>query len=429
MNSASGTHAENLRPLRPVGFRPAEISGLYHREVIEQHASAAAFLWTQRESAAAAPHFKLKHLARLDERTLAHLHGLRVAGEVGWQAALAALEQSGPGSVFVLTYLAFASGEPAKMRDCLRLALAQQSFSDAFEAALVWLEYAEVRTSIGLLQGSAVADHQRLALGTLAGHNVEPGEILGRTLESDHLPLRARALQAVGQFKRRDLTRAVDANLTHVDPACRFWASWALALLGYPQGAQVAMESALGMPAYQVSAIELAMRFGNWNWARQVVRALVKRSDAPRLAIRAAAAFGDPAVVPWLLTQACEPRLARVAGEAVSMITGADLDYLGFKQEPPEAGAEETEPEDEQLPWPDVPRLTEWWNEQAGRYVFGQRYLAGRLIDVNTVMKVLRDGYQRQRSAAALELARLQEASPLWLVNARADRQRRRLAT
>src|SRR3569833_1063944 len=405
MSSSPRVRTVNTRPLRPVGFNPTEISALFNQRVIEEHASGAAFLWTQRQNAAAAPHFTLKHLARLDERVLAHLYGLRVAGPVGWQAAPNALEQGDPGSVFALAYLAFANGEPTKMRDSLHLALARQSLGDAFEAALSWLEWTEVRTAVGLLLQSAVPDHQRLALGVMVAQKVDPGRTLECMLESDHLPLRARALQVVGQLKRCDLIRGVDRNITHPDPVCRFWASWALTVLGYPRGAQILLESVQQLPAYQVVGIQLAMRFGDRNWAREVVRALAKRTDARRLAIHAAAALGDPAVVPWLLTQASEPRLARLAGEAVCLITGADLAHLGFKQDPPEEGAEKTLSEDAQLLWPDDPSLAAWWRGQADRFVSGQRYLAGRLIDVVAVNMVLRDGYQRQLECRCRTLA------------------------
>jgi uncharacterized protein (TIGR02270 family) len=206
------------------------------------------------------------------------------------------------------------------------------------------------------------------------------------------------------------------------------WAGWALALLGYPEGAPAALDVGFGQPDNRSLAVEIAMRFGARDWARNTVRALAGRSETLRAAIQAAAAFGDPAVVPWLLKRAVELNYARVATEAFCVITGADLEYLGLKQDAPAEIPDGLELEDKNLPWPDVQRLSEWWNTQQSRYVSGQRYLGGQHISAASSLEVLRKGYQRQRRAAALELARLNEAAPLFSVADRTDRQRRRLA-
>ncbi|MCA1685380.1 MAG: hypothetical protein LC745_05240, partial [Planctomycetia bacterium] len=60
-------------------------------ELITQHAEDAAFLWLLRDSAARQPHYSLSNLAALDDRIEAHLDGLRVAAEPGWQIVKTAL--------------------------------------------------------------------------------------------------------------------------------------------------------------------------------------------------------------------------------------------------------------------------------------------------------------------------------------------------
>ena len=42
---------------------------------------------------------------------------------------------------------------------------------------------------------------------------------------------------------------------------------------------------------------------------------------------------GDPAHVPWLIDQMHQEKLARIAGEAFSMITGVDIDLLDLDGE------------------------------------------------------------------------------------------------
>ena len=52
---------------RPIGFKPSEISALVNREVVEQHAEEASFLWLLRDDAVRAPNYNLQDLADLEQ--------------------------------------------------------------------------------------------------------------------------------------------------------------------------------------------------------------------------------------------------------------------------------------------------------------------------------------------------------------------------
>src|ERR1022692_5175170 len=124
---------------RPIGFRPWEISGMVNQEVIDQHAEEAAFLWTQREHATCAPQYALKDLAKLDERVEAHLDGLRVAGNTGWETAVAQLEQ-GRGEVFAAAVLAFESGDSTHTSAVLEVGCSAAPLASSLVSALGWLQ-------------------------------------------------------------------------------------------------------------------------------------------------------------------------------------------------------------------------------------------------------------------------------------------------
>ncbi len=55
------------------------------------------------------------------------------------------------------------------------------------------------------------------------------------------------------------------------------------------------------------------------------IDALGSADAGQRTALRAAAALGDPALVPWLFERMRVPATARPAAHAFSMITGVDL--------------------------------------------------------------------------------------------------------
>jgi uncharacterized protein (TIGR02270 family) len=131
------------------------------------------------------------------------------------------------------------------------------------------------------------------------------------------------------------------------------------------------------------------------------------------------------------------PPLARVAGEAFTMITGIDIAYEDLEGEWPdgfEAGPTE-DPEDdnvemdadENLPWPNPELIQKWWSTHKGEFQNGVRYLLGKPISTEWLQDVLRNGRQRQRAAAALELAIRQPGQPLFEVRAPGFRQQQLL--
>ncbi len=84
--------------------------------------------------------------------------------------------------------------------------------------------------------------------------------------------------------------------------------------------------------------------------------------------------------------------------------------------------------EDESLPWPDPLKITTWWNANKPRFREGTRYFLGKPPSRSHCTSVLRDGYQRQRIAAAQYLCLLNPGTPLFNTAAPAWRQQRLLA-
>jgi uncharacterized protein (TIGR02270 family) len=136
-----------------------------------------------------------------------------------------------------------------------------------------------------------------------------------------------------------------------------------------------------------------------------------------------------PVLVSWLINMMTVPALARKAGEAFTNITGADLvemELAGDEPEGFEAGPTEDPQDefvemdaDEDLPWPDVNKIAQWWAVHKESFNPHQRYLLGQPISQQNLDHVLMYGKQTQRHAAALELALLSPGHPLAAVRAR----------
>lgn len=404
--------------------------------VVERHAEEAAFLWLTRENAVRAPHYLLKDLVKLDDRVEAHLDGLRVAGDQGWEFALAELKHPEAGEYFAAMVLALESGRRERIATVLERAAGEGPLR-GIVSALGWVDWEVAKPTVGGLVAADDPRRRRIAVAACAITRTDPGLHLGGALKHADVGLQARACRAVGELGRRDLLAELAPLLAAEDNNLRFWAAWSASLLGDPRGF-APLWKFIGTAGWQrtAQALSVVLRALPPAQAQDWLRTLGRDPAQRRAAIAGIGVYGDPTYVPWLIQQMADLKLARIAGEAFSMITGADLAYIDLDRRPPEGL--ETGPNDDPadpdvgmdpdnwLPWPDPERVAKWWAGQKGGYAPGTRYLLGKPITPEWLADVLRNGKQRQRSAAARELA-IRTGGMLFETRARGDKQQRLL--
>jgi uncharacterized protein (TIGR02270 family) len=406
-------------------------------DIVSQHAEEAAFLWLLRDNAVRSPHYKLKDLADLEERVEAHLDGLRVAGEEAWRFCEEGLKQGESGEVFAAGYIALDGVQKDWLASVLEVVVTVPETARGLLSALGWVDREK-------LQGQVVAwlrDEQpllrRIGFGACGVQRVDCGNHLAGALEDDEAGVRTRALRCVGEIRRCDLLHAVLEHLDDKDEVCRFQAAWSATLLGESRGLRALCRFAESPGPHREAAAQLALRAMDTASAMQWVRELNRQPGSASLVVAATGIIGDPVSIPWLIERMKQPELARVAGEAFSLITGVDLAYDDLEGDWPEgfeAGPTEN-PEDEDvavdvdedLPWPEAGLIAQWWSHAQSRFPKGQRFLCGQPISPETCLDVLENGFQRQRRAAALELSLLRPAEPLFNTSAPAKRQMRML--
>lgn len=400
-------------------------------DIVSQHAEEAAFLWLLRDAAIHAPHNSLADLAELDERVEANIDGLRIAGGAGWEICKERLSQEA-GEVFAASVLAFESGDETRIQEVLKVGSAAPELSRGIVSALGWLAYQQAEGHIKKLLAATSPNLRRIGIAACAVHRQNPGTPLIDVLSDADSLLRARALRAVGQLGRVDLLPSLRNNLVSEDEMCRFSAAWSAALLG-DAGALFTLKSFIRPDVpYQEEAAKMALRQMDISTAHGWQKELAQSPDTIRLAVLGAGVIGDPVLTPWLIEQMNVPPLARVAGEAFTMITGVDIAYEDLEGEWPEgfeAGPTES-PEDEDvemdtdedLPWPNPELILGWWSKNKSAFRNGTRYLLGQPISPENLQQVLRTG--RQRAVAAIELAMIKPGQPLFEVRAPGFRQK-----
>jgi uncharacterized protein (TIGR02270 family) len=402
--------------------------------IVEQHAANAAFLWHLRDQATGRPHYKLANLERLDLRVEAHVDGLRIAGDAGWEICAAALADGEAGELFAAALLAVERHDLEGIARVLDASGGDPALSRGIVSALGWAPVEDVQSILpGLLDPGCPPALHCLGIAACAVNRLDPAQALDRAVRSEDSRLRNRAIEAAGELGRTDLLPVVKRHLDAEDDETRFRAGWSATLLGSAQAAAALWEIVEAAGPRAEAALAMAVRRTDVSTSGARLEALAGRLEGLRAAVIGAGALGDPAHVAWIVRAMANPELGRIAGEAYAMITGVDLEDARLEGRPPEGFAPGPSDDpvtedvamdpDEDLPWPDVDAVRAHWQESQAALTPGKRYFLGKPISPEWLRQVLRSGGQRRRAAAAIELALLTPGRPLFEVRAPGFRQ------
>jgi len=394
------------------------------REIIEQHAEDAAFCWLLRRNAVKAPNYDLVDLAELDDRLDANIDGLLIAGDEAREICDEVFSFDDPGEIFTAGLLALESRDTERLDCVLEAASKDSELQKAMVSAFGWLVENQPALCLDDLLHSDDCAKRKIAIAAYAVRRRDLGGELEKAVASADLGLRARALRAVGELGRTDLAPRLRDDLMSEDAACRFYACWSAALWG-DMTAVAVLKSFAGMPGFAGKAMDLVFRRLPLEAAEGLRAEFARDDQLSRLAVVGAAAMGLPKNVPWLVGLMADPKLARIAGGAMSMISGVDMESENLTAPSPapedfEAGPSE-EPSDEDvsldpdedLPWPDPCLAASWWAANKGRFDPGVRYLCGLPATEENLVQILKNHRQPMRRAAALELTFLNPGRPL----------------
>jgi uncharacterized protein (TIGR02270 family) len=401
--------------------------------IVSQHAEESAFLWLLRDSAIREPHYDLKDLDELESRISAHLDGLHVAAAEAWPFCEAGLKQAEVGEVFTAAYVALDQANEAWLNQTLAVVEENPQTLRGLVSALGWLPQQKLQGFVVNWLKSDQPLYRLIGLSACSIQRVDCGGYLKQGVQDGDLAVCARALRNIGEMRRKDLLPQVTEQLVNEDRSCRFWAAWSATLLGDQKGLNGLSEFYADQDGFQQRALALGLRVMDRAQAVSWVRDHAKAKGYERAIIEAIATIGDPVSIPWLISMMDNPDYSRLAAESFASITGLDLAYDdmdtdqpdGFESGPTESPKDETvdmDP-DEELVWPDQLKISDWWSRHQNRFNNGGRYLNGAQITREQCLTVLKNGYQRQRRAAAMELAIFEQQQPLFNTSATAKRQ------
>jgi uncharacterized protein (TIGR02270 family) len=268
---------------------------------------------------------------------------------------------------------------------------------------------------------SPVARQAAITVISTIDHEFTP-EVMHGYLTDENQLVRIRLLDWFGENDHKEQLAFVQQHYDYAEPDIRFAAARAGALLGDKQSISALTPFSLANNLHMLEAITLLfIQTMETNQKSRWLESLWARDDAPtRAKLFAVAIAGLPEAVTKLFPAMVEDDTCRAAGEAFTLLTGADLEDQDLdasessncipcnNNEATLSQRRKIDPfisdwEDD-LPYPCPDAVTDWWHHQQGHFVPGETYLAGLTTSKENLKSVLTQGNQRQRGLAALYL-------------------------
>lgn len=385
--------------------------------IVYRHAEDAAFLWLQRDRLVRASDAYIADIQNIDQKIHAHVNGLQIAGQTGWETAWKALQQfSEPGEMFVASAVAFALfDDETSFQELLTIIDTEPATQRGFLSACAWCEERHVIPVIKRFFQSGSIRQYEIGIAACTLRRLNPGNVIHFALTRNDPGLQVCALRATGELGLQEYARHLQNIFAHQKGEQHFWAAWSLVLLGDrgPALEQLCHIMQDTEHACQSRALSLAIRALTFDHAYHYITHMGKHDGLLRQAIIACGILGASEGVPGLLQCMSNASLARIAGDAFSRITGVSLDEEGLTAEPP-ADLDDDDSISSDDHWPDANKVGQWWQLHKIAYEPGHRYLSGRKLDKEHMLSMLEKGTQAVRRGVAIDLMLSGQHPFLW---------------
>jgi uncharacterized protein (TIGR02270 family) len=386
-------------------------------DILEECLDEAAFLWSQWERALTSPDYTLPEVAYLEERLLARLDPLVLGGAPASKrllqpsleseeperlgaAALALLMGDGTEHVELLLELLQRGTEPQRAALCRAFELSEREGVESHLMPLLQRGAPEVQASV---------------LDVLTARRASPDVRLEQLLARGGSPMQAAVLRAASHMPLWVAPSLLDEGLRSDELSVRDAALEAGLVLGHA----AAWTTSLALVSRREPGCGFAMLLLALGGSAEELPVLLEALSVPGLRRQALWALGfsgrgaaAEACLPWMR----DDKLARLAGEAFSAITGLTLEGEFALRDPdgPDALVPLEEEDldadlvpslEERLPCPNAEAVEGWWRRLGPKLEPGTRYLGGRPLTHGGVLAQLSSGNMRRRPPLALELA------------------------
>ncbi|WP_157376501.1 hypothetical protein [Burkholderia ubonensis] len=420
--------------------RPAWLTDTYPK-LVDHYVDRLAIGWRRRPALLARPAWDFLDLATFDDRLSAAMEALRVSEAAARTHLYGLLNEDTvrPGELFAAALYALTVNDSPMWDAGESLSVAVPTLRLPLFDALEWAPpSALLKTSIDRLP---LAD--RLRLVGLRYHDFDGiGESaladLQTRLDPEPDEIRA-ALQLLSHLGRADLAPAAQPYLRHGAPHVRLEAARILLLLATADHAPMAVEVLMALVSDADPELAEAATRCLVAHAPQSTDEVLAMLDGPatlRLRVKASGWSGRLAQVPTLMAHLGNRATARLAGTALTWITGSDPDLHGWHAPKPSMPSSDAVDGDDRLPasdpdkplaWPDADAFARWWHRAGSTLDAGSRHFLGAPLTAHWLAVVMTSGPLPFRHLAAEHWQRMTHG-PLFPTNLPAHAQRARFA-
>ena len=181
---------------------------------------------------------------------------------------------------------------------------------------------------------------RQLAAHAIEVHKMDPGRTLLHLLKDSGAETRCIGLRLAARLRHTELVQVVGALLDDRDAQVRFWASIALAELGFGERARPSLEAvAASGDANALTALRTLIKTTEPREVRSWLGGLMRAANPA--AVRAVGMLNDKTHLNWLVDRMREPAMAAAAGAAfLELFPDATQEDDLFTIDPAEAGFE-----------------------------------------------------------------------------------------
>jgi|GEM_PF-2231552 len=390
----------------------------YTQPIWRQLLNDAPFAWFLRREASLSASYQLDELNEEDQKLAAFFDALRIGTESGREPEKE-LNFNDWGAVFIGTVLGLSLDRLSLIEAAIDAVDDDHDRAEELFQAVQWQ-----RPTVEKIQILEAHDNPLVRQAVIAAYQQPPTDhLIAHWFKDQGSAVICRTLDFIGQHRLTQYQEQISMAYGHAEPSVQFAAAKAGVLTNEPAALSIIEQFALNSSEYLRESLEFIFRFGNHTHTYQWVNNILNSNLSPRIKVLSVAYNGQIDPMPLIFEVMEDVNFAQVAGEAFSLLTGANIIEDNLDEEQP-AGDEPTAAQkhdfdehyrdyEEELPWPSTERTQAWWSENASRFNSGERYLAGLAINRENTLKTLYQGNQAQRRAAAFELAAADQSQAL----------------
>ena len=390
---------------------------MYFSDIIKQQLKHdAPYAWFLKENAKNSPLFRNRDIELLDERLQAYIDCFALSKRAG-DNLLDMLKLDDWGSVFVTTKVALECDDSEAFTKAVEATKTKQQANELSQALSLY-PYKKIKNKLQKLITHKNPLVRVASIQTLNRLKIQiETKLIKKLLSDKDIEVKIEIIKLIGSHKLIAYQKDIEKYLNSENEELRFETAYTGSILQSKKSLYTLREFCFTQTPYLRRALTLIYYILDDTNVYKLFQKVATKEFSPRIkAYNLAMAGFVVEAVPTLLEEIKDLRHSLFGAEAISFMTGVDLEEEDLAREEnlteeeekilleSQKADKETQDYEEDLALPDVELLTKWWQEHKKEYKSQTRYLAGKTINEENLKEIIEKGTQPQIAVAKLIL-------------------------